>query len=135
MSAANGQARIIPIGAELPPMESASERSGNARPKGKTAKRTAGERFGVLNAFVDFTAGTLSRSELLVWLTLFRDARDGIARTAQADIARRTGLNARTVRRAIQRLARGGLLAVVHRGGIGRGPSSYRLHGTESNRT
>ncbi len=54
---------------------------------------------------------------------------DGIARTSQADIARRGGSVARTVRNAIKGLERRGLLKVVHRGGLNRGPSVYRPFG------
>ena len=76
---------------------------------------------------MDFTAKDLRRAELLVWLTLFRDSRDGVARTAQADIARRCGINRRTVYRAILSLSQRGLLRVVRRGRLGAGPSVYRL--------
>lgn len=105
-------------------------------PAGKTTKpkperRRTGDRFELLNGFVDFSAGKLSRSELLVWLTLYRDTRDGIAKTGQADVARRTGLGVRTVRWAIGRLEGRGLLIVVRRGGIQRGPSSYRVRPLE----
>lgn len=95
--------------------------------KGKTDRRATRDRFELLNAFVDFTAGRLTRSELLVWLTLYRDTRDGIARTAQADLARRTGASLRSISLAIARLERLGLLVVVQRGGLKRGPSSYRV--------
>ncbi|MCC7419343.1 MAG: helix-turn-helix domain-containing protein [Planctomycetaceae bacterium] len=95
---------------------------------GKTTKRKAGERFAMLNTFVDFTAGTLARGELLVWLVLFRDCRDGIARTSQADIARRAGMTDRTVRRTLKRLETRGLVQTVSRGGIHRGVSKYRCH-------
>jgi len=60
--------RIIPVGAELPPMEPRPERShkptpGKAsEPKGKAGKRSAGERFRVLNNFVDFTPGGVEPS-------------------------------------------------------------------------
>lgn len=116
----------------LPAMEPASppERPTEGAadlPKDRTAKRKAGERFAVLNAFVDFTAGTLARGELLVWLVLFRDAREGIARTSQADIARRAGMSDRTVRRTLKRLERCGLLQTVYRGGLHRGLSKYRV--------
>jgi predicted DNA-binding transcriptional regulator len=101
----------------------------------KNAKRTptaAAGRFATLNAFVDFTAGTLERSELLVWLILFRDQRNGIARTGQADIARRTQLGERTVRMAIASLRKRGLLELARRGGVRQGPSSYRLRPVET---
>jgi hypothetical protein len=81
----------------------------------------------VLNAFVDFTMQELSRAEALVWLALYRDTKDGTAQTSQSDIARRAGENVRTVKRAIAGLHRRGLLVLVHRGSLRRGPSTYRL--------
>jgi predicted DNA-binding transcriptional regulator len=108
-----------------------------AEPKRKPSKNSkriptaAAGRFATLNAFADFTAGTLERSELLVWLVLFRDERHGIARTGQADIARRTRLGERTVRMAIASLRKRGLLEVARRGGVRQGPSSYRLRPVE----
>ena len=97
------------------------------KPKGKPDRRRTGDRFELLNRFVDFTAGKLTRSELLVWLTLYRDCRDGTSKTAQADLARRTGASLRSVSLAIGRLERLGLLVVVRRGGLRQGPSTYRL--------
>ena len=70
----------------------------------------------------------LSRAEIAVWLILYRDSRDGKAKTSQADIARRAGINVRTARRAIERLQRRGLLSIVRRGGLRQGPSTYRAH-------
>ena len=70
---------------------------------------------------------SLARERLLVWLVLYRDTRNGIAQTSQADIARRTRLSSRTVRYAIGRLTKRGLLALVYRGGINRGTSKYRV--------
>lgn len=113
----------------LPAMNGDSSPLRSSPPKASKPKGKAGGRFAVLNAFVDFTAGTLNRSEILVWLVLYRDCRDGIARTSQADIARRGGICARTVRNAIKGLERRGLLKVVHRGGLNRGPSIYRPRG------
>jgi hypothetical protein len=58
--------RIIPVGGELAPMEPRPDRSckptpGKAsEPKGKAGKLSAGERFRVLNNFVDFTLAELS---------------------------------------------------------------------------
>jgi hypothetical protein len=126
--------RIIPVGGELPPMEPRAERSrkptpGKAsEPKGKTGKRSAGERFRTLNNFVDFTLAELSRAEIAVWLILYRDTRDGTARTGMADIARRAGCSRRQIVRAVQRLEKLGLLKVVHRGGFRRGASRYRVN-------
>ena len=114
-------------------VSSGGERAGlNTRPTGKPPKanraRVAADRFGQLNAFLDSTAGTLERSELLVWLSLFRDVRDDVARTGQAAIARRIGLSERTVRWAVSRLEKRGLLTAVRRGSLSTGPTSYRLH-------
>src|SRR5206468_3441661 len=89
----------------------------------------APERFGVLNAFVDNTMGGLSRSEIIVWMILYRDTKDGTARTSQSDIARRGRMSRRTVIRALQRLEAAGLLEVIYRGGFHRGPSRYRVRG------
>jgi len=94
----------------------------NKKPKRKTA-----DRFTVLNAFVDFTANELKRSDLLVWLVLYRDTRDGTARTAQRDIAKRTGLSRKTIERSVASLVRLGLLIVIHQGGFRRGASRYRV--------
>ena len=99
-----------------------------AKPKRKASRKKTADRFRLLNAFVDFAAGELSRAELLVWLILYRDTRDGVARTSQAYIARRAGCSDRTVRRTLEQLRRRGLLTVAYQGGIKRGPSAYRVH-------
>jgi predicted transcriptional regulator len=125
--------RIIPVGGELPPMEPRSERSRKptpvkaSEPKGRTGKRSAGERFRTLNNFVDFTLAELSRAEIAVWLILYRDTRDGTARTGMADLARRAGCAKRNAVRAVQRLEKLGLVKVIHRGGFRRGVSRYRV--------
>ena len=63
---------------------------------GKANRRTGKvERFAVLNAFTDYGLASLTGAEAKVWLILFRDTkvRTGTARTGQADIARRAGIN------------------------------------------
>jgi predicted DNA-binding transcriptional regulator len=119
---------IIPVGQEPPPMEPSTprKRRPDAGQPGK-AKGKAGERFAVLNRFVDFTLADLSRAEIAVWLILYRDTREGTARTAISDIARRAGCDRRTVFRAVGNLEKCGLLKIVHRGGFGRGLSRYRV--------
>ena len=96
-------------------------------------RRTRSERFAVLNAFVDFgiaDAG-LTPAEALVWLVLYRDTKgDGLARTAQADIARRAGLSVRGVKLALRTLKAKGMVQVVRRGQLNVGPSIYRVHPT-----
>ena len=127
--------RIIPVGGELPPMDATPAPSSNGRrqrhqsgersnPKGNT-----GERFAVLNAFVDFALSELSRGEITVWLVLYRDTKEGTARTSYDDLARRTGLNRRNVGRAVRRLEGRGLVRVVRRGGLRQGASCYRVRG------
>ena len=121
------------VGCEvLPPLETEAERereAANARPRppGKRRSKKSSDRLVVLNAFIDFTMAGLGRSDLAVWLVLYRDTRDGIARTGQADIARRAGVCVRTVRRAIRRLESRRLLQVVWRGRLGTGASRYRV--------
>lgn len=103
------------------------------RPGPKTKRRNGtGERFAVLNAFVDCTLAELTGAEAKVWMILFRDtkAKTGTARTGQTDIARRAGVNARTVRYVLVSLEAKGLIRVVRRGRLNGGPSCYRLHPT-----
>jgi hypothetical protein len=127
--------RIIRVGEELPPMEGPEPAPSSGPhprpPEGKPAgaKGKARERFAVLNAFVDFSLADLTRAELAVWLVLYRDTREGTARTSYEDLARRAGCNRRNVGRALRRLERRGLLNIVHRGGLGRGVSRYRVRG------
>lgn len=127
----NGRPRVLDGCDVLPPLEPAAEPTEppphGVRRKGQEAKGKAAGRFTLLNAFVDATAGRLTRGEILVWLVLYRDSRDGIARTSQADIARRAALAERSVRRVLGRLARRGLLRIVYRGGLNRGTSRYRV--------
>lgn len=104
------------------------DRVERTKPKGPSQQcKAAADRFAVLNNFIDFTLRDLRRNEAAVWLVLYRDSRDGIARTAQSDIARRSGVSDRTVRRILLKLAQLGLLKMTNRGGINRGPSSYRV--------
>ena len=121
--------RILPGCEVLPPMNPPKPtRESSKVEKPKRTKATAG-RFAVLNAFADFTLRTLDGTGVAVWLLLWRDTKaDGLAKTSQADLARRAGISDRTARRAIDRLHRAGLLSVVHRGGLRRGVSTYRVH-------
>ncbi len=82
----------------------------------------------MLNAFVDGGMAGLSRSELAVWLILFRDTKpDGTARASLDDLARRGGFDRQTASRAVGSLERRKMLQVLRRGGLNRGPSSYRV--------
>ena len=123
-------------GAPQPPSPSArtdtDAASGRTRDRNrKPARRGRSERFAALNAFVDFgiADAKLTPAEAIVWLVLFRDTKaNGLARTAQADIARRAGLDVRTVRRAVASLEAKGMVSLVHRGRLNAGPSTYRVH-------
>jgi len=94
-------------------------------------KAGRGERFAVLNAFTDFALSDLTGAEAKVWLILFRDTkRTGTARTGQADIARRAGIDERTVRRVLVKLEEKGMIRIVRRGKLNVGPSVYRVYPT-----
>ena len=101
-------------------------------PPSKPKRRAArSERFATLNTFADFALAALTGAEAKVWLILFRDVKGtGTARTGQADIARRAGLSARGVRKALNKLQAKGLVKTVHRGRLNAGPSVYRVHPT-----
>ena len=116
----------------LPPMDDGrgdgllSDATSN-KPKGTPKRRRAADRFTVLNSFVDATLAGLCRGDIAVWLVLYRDTRDGSARTSQADIARRAGLSVRAVKKSLKRLKQLGLLNCIYQGGWNRGASRYRV--------
>jgi hypothetical protein len=119
---------IFDVGQEPPPMYSTDEVESKYCKPGKAKGKSKG-RFGVLNAFVDYSLADLDHPSRSVWLVLFRDTRpDGLARTAQGDIARRIGMSVSTVKRAIHRLETLGLVTVKNRGGLGGRLSVYRVH-------
>ena len=116
----------------LPPMEPADKgerRCGSAEspPKRRRTRTDARARFAMLNEFVDCTMAKVPRTDALVWLVLFRDARGALAKSGQGYIAKRAGVCLRTVKTSIRRLQRAGLLDVVHQGGLNRGVSIYRI--------
>ena len=69
----------------------------------------------------------LSRAEALTWLVLWRDTKNGTARTSMTDVARRIGTTRRAVVDAVAKLGKRGLLIVVYRGGMRRGMNVYRV--------
>jgi hypothetical protein len=93
----------------------------------RNANGNAGDRFRVLNGFVDCSIAGLSRVELATWLILYRDTRNGTAATSQADIARRAGCSVRGIQKAIGKLIDKRLLIRIYRGGLNRGLSRYRV--------
>lgn len=128
--------KVLPPGEVLPPLVTGEpNKRVSARPAGRKGGRTHARRsrrrsvrFDTLNGFVDARMGTLPRAAALAWVCLWRDTKpDGLARTAVADLARRVGGHRITVMRALRLLVDLGLLEVVHRGGLGRGVSAYRV--------
>ena len=66
------ESKVIPVGYEPPPLPVLPGTKGpptapghNKTPPAKSTCRKTGDRFAVLNGFVDFTMGQLSRSEAL----------------------------------------------------------------------
>jgi hypothetical protein len=124
----------LPPGHTLPPMvptPPTPPKPAKGRKAGRGQRRCRQrhpDRFAMLNGFVDGVMGTLPRAAVCVWLTLYRDTKaDGLARTGVADLAKRADCDRSTVIRAVQLLVDRGRLEVVRRGGIGRGPSTYRV--------
>ena len=111
--------------AEQRAAEAASRPAGGRSPA-KAARKSA-DRWGTFNGWVDATAGELSRAELLCWLVLFRDVRNGVARTGMTDIARRAKLTRRGVVKAISGLKEKRLIEVVTRGSKDGSPNVYRV--------
>jgi DNA-binding transcriptional ArsR family regulator len=102
------------------------------RPKPKKRPSGVVRKLLVANRFLDRSARQLPPAAALVWVLLWRDERDGTARTAVSDLARRSGLSARTVKRHLRTLKARGLVRVVQAGSVSRGPTVYRLRTTGS---
>jgi len=125
---ADGRPVIAGCGTLPPDDEPPKDATASRKPK--QSKQVTKDRFDVLNSFVDCSLVGLSKVDVATWLVLYRDTRNGIAVTSQADIARRAGVSDRAVRSSIGRLEKCGLLVVVRRGGLLQGPSKYRVNGT-----
>jgi hypothetical protein len=82
-----------------------------------TRRKYALERFQVLNDFVDLGLADLSRSEIGVYLILWRDTKPtGLARTSLTELARRGGMSERQASRALGKLIGQGAVHVIRRG-------------------
>jgi len=128
----NSEPPILKVGQEPPPLHrangsTAARHLGNGKAKGKPPRRSTGDRFAVLNAFVDAGMVKLSRVEIGAWLVLYRDTRKGTACVSMKDIATRIGCSVRGVAKALAKLRKAGLVVQVFRGGQDRGPSVYRV--------
>ena len=119
---------------DIEPTHNAERRNGPAsserRSKSKEPsenRKASADRFAVLNTFVDCSMPKLSRAEALTWIVLFRDTRNGTARTSAADIARRIGVTRRAVTDALAGLRKRQLIKVVYQGGMNRGISVHQV--------
>jgi predicted transcriptional regulator len=97
------------------------------KPDEKKRPKRDQSRWNDLNQFIDVTMRELTPAQTAVWLTLFRDERKGVAKSAQAYIAERCGLSRESVSRAINELQRRGLVQTLHQGGLNQGLSWYRV--------
>lgn len=80
------------------------------------------------NRFIDEALAGLPPSAALLWLTLFRYAKDGIARVSQDTLAKRMGVDVKTVRRNLRILLdKEWMIRVVKQGTKSRGCSVYQL--------
>jgi CRP-like cAMP-binding protein len=117
------------IAATAAARQAATRQAARPTPATKPKRRTRSERFAALNAFVDMGMANLTGAEVKVWLILYRDTKaNGLARTGQADLARRAGLTTRGVQKVLDKLQAKGLVQVVRRGRLNAGPSVYRVH-------
>ena len=127
----SGCRTLPPLDPTPPRSEPASHEAPASKAKDKTGNKTTGNRFAVLNSFVDETVASLNRAELATWLVLYRETRpDGLASASCRYLAGRIGADRRTVLRALDGLKNCGLLTVVRKGSLNRGPSAYRVHPT-----
>lgn len=97
--------------------------------KADRPSKAIGQRFETLNNFVDSVMKNFKPSTSIVWVVLYRDARNGIARTSQGDIARRSGLSVRQVRRALAELIESGSIRLLSRGNSFQQCSVYEVIG------
>ena len=111
-----------------PPEGPTNDTPKRRRDKGQhTHPKRTSERWDMLNQFVDVIMVDLTPRQIKVWLTLYRDSKNGIAQTAQGYIAQRTGLRRPTVSEVIAELEARGLVRTIYAGGLNRGISRYEV--------
>jgi DNA-binding MarR family transcriptional regulator len=89
------------------------------------------ERFKVLNDFVDLGLSQLSRSEIAVYLILFRDTQPtGLARTSRSELARRGGMTQRQASRALTKLIDRRVVDVIRKA-LGQRAAIYSLYSAD----
>lgn len=112
-------------GSECFPVADAGNVS-TSRPKRRSSKLHK-ERFETINEFVDEILGELNRSEICLWVILWRDERNGSSKVSQSHIAKRANCSDRSIRSALHSLKEKGLVVVMNQGGLNRGPSKYKV--------
>lgn len=81
----------------------------------------------LLNRFVDETLIGLEPFTGLLWVVLYREAKNGIAEISHSQLAKIMGVSDRTVCRHIEVLIANRLLRKLKTGGYGRGCNKYQL--------
>ena len=81
----------------------------------------------LFNRFVDETLKGLEHSTALLWVVLYREARNGIAEISHGQLAKIMGVSGRTICRHIDVLIANKLLRKLKTGGYGRGCNKYQL--------
>jgi hypothetical protein len=100
----------------------------DGRPRTATEGRGLG-RFELFNAFWDMgTVKSLTRTEAMVWLALWRHARpDRTVQLSFRKVAEMVGTRRDTAYKTIRALRKKRLLVLSWHGGAGRGPNVYKL--------
>jgi hypothetical protein len=81
----------------------------------------------IFNQFIDKALAGLPPTASALWLTLFRFEKQGVAWVSQDALAKRMGVNEKTVYRNMKILLAKELVRIEHHGGLGQGSHKYRL--------
>lgn len=81
----------------------------------------------LINRFVDETLKGLEHSTALLWVVLYREARNGVAEISHGQLAKIMNVSDRTICRHIDVLIANKLLRKLKTGGYGRGCNKYQL--------
>lgn len=81
----------------------------------------------IFNQFIDKTLAGLPPTAAVLWLTLFRFEKQGVAWVSQDALAKRMGVNEKTVYRNMKILLAKKLVRIEYHGRLGQGSHKYRL--------
>jgi hypothetical protein len=79
------------------------------------------------NQFIDEALAGLPPTAAVLWLTLFRLEKQGVAWASQGTLAKRLGVDEKTVYRNMKILLDKKLVQIARQGGLGQGSNKYRL--------